>query len=112
MDFIIKQWFKYYTKETCRALGLVLSGTAIVCTIVCIKYKPAYTVTLAGKYLGTVENKEIVDNRINLLFYCIHYIKNLCIFQLFREICISRNNLFMFSSGIKLYFDFLEITCF
>ena len=65
MDFIIKQWFKYYTKETCRALGLVLSGTAIVCTIVCIKYKPAYTVTLAGEYLGTVESKEIVDNRID-----------------------------------------------
>ena len=65
MDFIIKQWFKYYTKETCRALGLVLSGTAIVCTIVCIKYKPAYTVTLAGEYLGVVESKELVNNRID-----------------------------------------------
>ena len=65
MDFIIKNWFKYYTKETCRALGLVLSGTAIVCTIVCIKYKPAYKVTLAGEYLGVVESKEIVDNRID-----------------------------------------------
>ena len=65
MDFIIKQWFKYYTKETCRALSLVLSGTAIICTIVCIKYKPAYTVTLAGEYLGVVEDKEIVDNRID-----------------------------------------------
>ena len=65
MDFIIKNWFKYYTKETCRALGLVATGTALVVTIVCIKYKPAYKVTLAGEYLGVVESKEIVDNRIN-----------------------------------------------
>ena len=60
MDFIIKNWFKYYTKETCRALGLVATGTALVVTIVCIKYKPAYKVTLAGEYLGVVESKEIV----------------------------------------------------
>ena len=65
MDFIIKNWFKYYTKETCRALGLVATGTALVVTIVCIKYKPAYKVTLAGEYLGVVESKEIVDNRID-----------------------------------------------
>ena len=37
----------------------------IVLTIVCIKYKPAYSVTLAGEYLGTVENNEIVDNKLN-----------------------------------------------
>ena len=37
----------------------------MVCTLVCIKYKPAYTVTLAGEYLGIVESKEIVDNRID-----------------------------------------------
>ena len=33
--------------------------------MVCIKYKPAYKVTLAGEYLGVVESREIVDNRID-----------------------------------------------
>ena len=39
--------------------------TALVVTIVCIKYKPAYKVTLAGEYLGTVESNEIIDNKLN-----------------------------------------------
>jgi murein DD-endopeptidase MepM/ murein hydrolase activator NlpD len=62
--FILGKWVKYYTKETFKALKVVLIGTAIILTTVFIKYKPAYKVTFAGETLGYITNKKIVENNI------------------------------------------------
>ena len=33
-------------------------------TVICIKYKPAYEVTIAGENLGYIESKEFIENKI------------------------------------------------
>lgn len=55
----------YYTKETLKTLKIILIGTGIILTVVCIKYRPAYEVTLAGKTLGYIESKEFINNKID-----------------------------------------------
>ena len=64
MNFILKNWVKYYTKEAIKTLKLVTIGSAIVVTVVCIKYKPAYKVTISGETIGYVENRELIEKKI------------------------------------------------
>lgn len=65
MNFILINWVKYYTKEMAKALKIILIGTAIILTVICIKYKPAYSVELAGIELGYIENKDKLEIKIN-----------------------------------------------
>ncbi len=64
MNFILINWVKYYTKEAVKTLKLITIGSAIVITIVCIKYKPAYEVTISGETIGFVNNVEIIKAKI------------------------------------------------
>ena len=64
MNFILKNWVKYYTKEAMKTLKLVTIGSAIVITVVCIKYRPAYKVTISGETIGYVENRELIEKKI------------------------------------------------
>ena len=64
MKFILRNWVKYYTKEAVKTLKLVTIGSAIVLTVVCVKYKPAYKVTIAGETIGFIENEEIIKAKI------------------------------------------------
>ena len=57
MNFILKNWVKYYTKEAMKTLKLVTIGSAIVLTVVGVKYKPVYKVTVSGETIGFVDNK-------------------------------------------------------
>ena len=61
MKFILKNWVKYYTKEAIKTLKLVTIGSAIVITVVCIKYKPAYKVTISGETIGFVSNVNKIE---------------------------------------------------
>ena len=65
MNFILINWVKYYTKETFKTLELVTIGFAIIITMVCIKYKPAYKVTISGETIGFVYNEEIIKAKID-----------------------------------------------
>lgn len=65
MNFILVNWVKYCTKEAVKTLKLVTIGSAIVITVVCVKYKPAYKVTISGEAIGFVKNREIIENKIN-----------------------------------------------
>ncbi len=65
MNFILINWVKYYTKETFKTLKLVTIGSAIIITMVCIKYKPAYKVTISGETIGFVYNEEIIKAKID-----------------------------------------------
>ena len=64
MNFILINWVKYYTKEAMKTLKLVTIGSAIVLTVVGIKYKPAYKVTVSGETIGYVENLELIENKV------------------------------------------------
>ncbi len=64
MNFILRNWVKYYTKEAMKTLKLVTIGSAMVVTVVCIKYKPAYKVTVSGETIGYVENLELIEKKI------------------------------------------------
>ena len=63
--FILGKWVKYYTKETFKALKIVLVGTTIILTAVFIKYKPAYKVTIAGETLGYILDKNKLEKKID-----------------------------------------------
>ena len=64
MNFILKNWVKYYTKEAMKTLKLITIGSAIVITVVCIKYRPVYKVTISGETIGYVENRELIEKKI------------------------------------------------
>jgi len=64
VNFILGNWVKYYTKEAAKTLKLVTIGSAIVLTVVCIKYKPAYKVTISGETIGFINNKEKIESKI------------------------------------------------
>ena len=64
MNFILVNWVKYCTKEVFKTLKLISVGSAIVLTVVVIKYKPAYKVTLSGETIGFVINNELVNSKI------------------------------------------------
>lgn len=62
--FILKSWVKYYTKEIMKALKIISIGIIIVLTIILIKYRPAYEVTLAGEKIGYIENRDKIELKI------------------------------------------------
>ncbi len=64
MKLILINWIKYCTKEAIKTLKLVTIGSAIVITVVCIKYKPAYKVTISGETIGYVDDENIIKAKI------------------------------------------------
>ena len=64
MNFILKKWVKYCTKEAVKTLKVVTIGSAIIITVACVKYKPAYKVTISGETIGFIENKELLQIKI------------------------------------------------
>mgnify|MGYP003306504824 CR=1 FL=1 len=74
--YILNKRIKYYTKEMCKLISILLFSILIVISIIFIKYKPAYVVTFEGENLGYVNNKEDIDSAID------NYINN-------REGCIA-----------------------
>ena len=80
MELIILNWVKYYTKEVIKTVKLITIGSAIVLTVVCIKYKPAYKVTISGETVGFIINKDLMESKIS------KYIKDTSNNIAFREI--------------------------
>ena len=64
VNFILRNWVKYYTKEAMKTLKLVTIGSAIVITVVCIKYRPAYKVTISGETIGYIEDRNLIEKKI------------------------------------------------
>lgn len=64
MKFILKSWVKYYTKEVIKTLKIVTIGSAIVLTIVFVKYKPVYKVTISGETIGFIDDKDFIEIKI------------------------------------------------
>lgn len=65
MNFIFKiNWVKYYTKEIFKTLKIVLIGFFIITILAVIKYKPVYAVTMSGKKIGYIDNKQEIEQKI------------------------------------------------
>lgn len=64
MNFILRNWVKYYTKEAVKTLKVVTIGSAMVLTVASIKYKPAYDVTVSGESLGYITNRNVIEAKI------------------------------------------------
>ena len=58
MSFISKKKLKFYTKEFLKFFNITIIAFGLIIAIILIKYKPAYKVSISGKELGYVENKE------------------------------------------------------
>ena len=56
--YILNKKLKYYTKEIFKYFNIAIIGFGFIIAIILIKYKPIYTVSLSGKEVGYVENKE------------------------------------------------------
>ena len=74
--YILNKRIKYYTKEMCKLISILLFSVLIVISVLFIKYKPAYVVTFEGENFGYVNNKEDINSAID------NYINN-------REGCIA-----------------------
>ncbi len=64
MNFILKNWVKYYTKEVAKALKISAFGAIIIIAVIAIKYKPVYKVDLNGEDLGYIKSKENLELKI------------------------------------------------
>ena len=64
MNFILKNWVIYYTKEVLKTLKIVTIGSAIVLTVVFVKYKPVYKVTISGETIGFIDDKDLMEIKI------------------------------------------------
>lgn len=63
--FILIGKVKYYTKDVINALKIILLSVLFLISIIFIKYKPVYTVKLAGETLGYVAEKSELEDKIN-----------------------------------------------
>lgn len=64
VKFILINWVKYYTKEMFKTLKIVTIGSAIVLTVAFVKYKPVYKVTISGETIGFIDDKTLVERKV------------------------------------------------
>ena len=64
MNFILLNYIKYFTKEIAKIIRLVLIGSSIILTVVCIKYKPAYKVTINGETIAYVSDRDVLEAKV------------------------------------------------
>ena len=64
MDFILNKKLKYYTKEVFKYFNITAIAFGLIITIVLIKYKPMYKVSISGEEIGYISNKEAFEESI------------------------------------------------
>ena len=64
VKFILNKRIKYYTKETFKLINLIAIALFIVMTVVLLKYKMVYSVSISGEQIGYIENEEQFQNEI------------------------------------------------
>lgn len=64
MNYILKQKIKYYTKEVLKYFNITLIALGFIITIILIKYKPMYEVSISGEEVGYIQNKEALEESI------------------------------------------------
>ena len=64
MKFILKKQLKYYTKEAFKWINLIAIALIIIMTIIFIKYKPVYAVSIDGEQMGYILSKNNIETQI------------------------------------------------
>lgn len=64
MNYILNKKLKYYTKEILKYFNITILAFGFIITIVLIKYKPMYQVSISGENLGYVEDKNVLEESI------------------------------------------------
>ena len=64
MKFILNKQIKYYTKETFKWLNRIAIALIIIMIAIFIKYKPAYSISIAGEHIGYVNTKSHLEEKI------------------------------------------------
>ena len=64
MKFILNKQIKYYTKETFRWINLIGALLFIVMTIILMKYKPVYSVSILEEQIGYIKNKYELEEKV------------------------------------------------
>lgn len=65
MNYILNIKLKNYTKSIVRILLLLIVAFLIITTIILLKYKPGYKVTILGEEVGYITNKREFEKLIN-----------------------------------------------
>lgn len=63
-DIILKTRIQHYTKETLQYGKLIAIALLFLFLIIITKYKPLYKVTIDGECVGYIENKQLLEERI------------------------------------------------
>ena len=61
---LLKTKLKIYTKETAKIGTIIIVGFLLILASIFIKYKPAYSVTIAGKKLGNITDIDKFQEQI------------------------------------------------
>lgn len=65
MTYILKRRIIYHIKKSFKCLNLLFLLSLSIVSIIALKYKPAYKVTISGQTIGYVSNKAELEARIN-----------------------------------------------
>lgn len=65
MKFILNKQIKYCTKEWFKLISLVAIALFIIMTVIFMKYKLVCSVSISGEHIGYVQNKELVEEKVN-----------------------------------------------
>ena len=65
VNFIVSKCIKYYGKRLVKLSSIIAIGLFIIALFICVKYKPLYKVTLDGKVIGYVEDKDRMQEKID-----------------------------------------------
>lgn len=62
--YILSKKLKYYTKEILKYFNIIAIAFGTIVTIILVKYKPIYKISISGEELGYVENKQAFGETI------------------------------------------------
>lgn len=65
MKFILNKQIKCCTKEWFKLINLVAIALFIIMTVIFMKYKLVCSVSISGEHIGYVQNKELVEEKVN-----------------------------------------------
>jgi murein DD-endopeptidase MepM/ murein hydrolase activator NlpD len=65
VKFILNKQIKYCTKEWFKLINLVAIALFIIMTVIFMKYKLVCSVSISGEHIGYVQNKELVEEKVN-----------------------------------------------
>ena len=64
MKYILNKKLKYYTKEILKYFNITIIAFGLIIAIILIKYKPIYKVSISGKDIGYIQNKQALEEQI------------------------------------------------